>query len=137
MNKPELPLASTDKDAPLRDDIRRLGRLLGDTIRGQEGEPTFELIEKIRQLAVTYRRDSDQTRKQELESVLNRLSHEDTIAVVRSSPISPRICITIAAAARTRRPARPRRKEAWRSPWSEPTQRGCAALTCSHSFNAP
>jgi phosphoenolpyruvate carboxylase len=84
MNKPDLPLASTDKDAPLREDIRRLGRLLGDTIRAQEGEPTFALVEKIRQLAVTYRRDSDQTRKQELETVLNRLSHEDTIAVVRA-----------------------------------------------------
>ena len=84
MNKADLSLAGTDKDAPLREDIRRLGRLLGDTIRAQEGETTFELVENIRQLAVTYRRDSDHSRKQELESVLNGLSHEDTIAVVRA-----------------------------------------------------
>src|SRR6202521_2330393 len=70
MNKPDLSLAGTDKDAPLREDIRRLGRLLGDTIRAQEGETTFELVENIRQLAVTYRRDSDHRRKQELESAL-------------------------------------------------------------------
>jgi phosphoenolpyruvate carboxylase len=84
MNQPDLAFVSADKDAPLREDIRRLGRLLGDTIRAQEGEAAFELVEKIRQLSVTYRRDADQSRKQELETVLNRLSHEDTIAVVRA-----------------------------------------------------
>ena len=39
----------TDKDLPLRDDIRLLGRLLGDTVREQEGERIFDVIERIRQ----------------------------------------------------------------------------------------
>jgi hypothetical protein len=30
------------KDDPLREDIRLLGRMLGDTLREQEGEPTFD-----------------------------------------------------------------------------------------------
>jgi phosphoenolpyruvate carboxylase len=32
-----------DKDSPLREDIRMLGRLLGDTIRDQEGADVFDL----------------------------------------------------------------------------------------------
>ncbi len=38
-----------DKDLPLRDDIRRLGRVLGDIVREQEGEAVFALVERIRQ----------------------------------------------------------------------------------------
>ena len=30
-----------DKDAPLREDIRLLGRLLGDTVRDQQGAAAF------------------------------------------------------------------------------------------------
>ena len=37
-----------DKDSPLREDIRMLGRLLGDTIRDQEGADVFDLVERIR-----------------------------------------------------------------------------------------
>ena len=40
---------SDDKDLPLRDDIRLLGRILGDTVRAQEGEAVFDLVEAIRQ----------------------------------------------------------------------------------------
>ena len=29
------------KDNPLREDIRLLGRMLGDTLREQEGDPAF------------------------------------------------------------------------------------------------
>ena len=35
-----------DKDARLADDIRLLGRILGDTIRAYEGEPAFTRIEE-------------------------------------------------------------------------------------------
>ena len=80
----DVATGADDKDAPLRDDIRLLGRLLGQTIRAQEGEATFELIETIRQLAVRYRRHADEARRGELEEMLNRLSHENTVAVVRS-----------------------------------------------------
>jgi phosphoenolpyruvate carboxylase len=42
------PLETPDKDLPLRDDIRLLGRILGDTVRSQEGEPVFAIVEHIR-----------------------------------------------------------------------------------------
>jgi phosphoenolpyruvate carboxylase len=72
-----------DKDAPLFDDIRMLGRLLGDTIRDQQGAATFELIERIRQTSVRFRRDDDAGARAELEALLDALSREHTIQVVR------------------------------------------------------
>jgi phosphoenolpyruvate carboxylase len=46
-----------DKDQPLRDDIRLVGRILGDTVREQEGEAVFALVERIRQTSIRFRRD--------------------------------------------------------------------------------
>jgi hypothetical protein len=40
-----------DKDAPLKEDIRLLGRLLGDVLRDQEGEEVYAVVETIRQTA--------------------------------------------------------------------------------------
>jgi hypothetical protein len=37
-----------DKDVPLRDDTRLLGRILGDTVREQSGETVFGTVEHIR-----------------------------------------------------------------------------------------
>lgn len=74
----------TDKDAPLRDDIRLLGRLLGDTVRDQQGEVSFELIERIRQTSVRFRRYDDLDARRELEGILDALAREQTIQVVRA-----------------------------------------------------
>jgi phosphoenolpyruvate carboxylase len=38
---------TSEKDAPLRYDIRLLGRILGDTIRLHEGEQVFGIIEAM------------------------------------------------------------------------------------------
>jgi phosphoenolpyruvate carboxylase len=73
-----------DKDAPLREDIRLLGRLLGDTLQEQEGAARFALVEDIRRYAVRYRRDRDQAAREALESTLNALDHDTAISVVRA-----------------------------------------------------
>ncbi|NMG28762.1 phosphoenolpyruvate carboxylase [Aromatoleum evansii] len=73
-----------DKDAPLREDIRLLGRMLGDTVRDQQGEAVFGLIERIRQTSVRFRRDDDRAARQELEGILDALSREQTIQVARA-----------------------------------------------------
>ena len=52
------PASNGPHDAQ-REDIRLLGRILGDTIREQEGRDTYELIEKVRQLAVAFRLKKD------------------------------------------------------------------------------
>ncbi|MBP7370844.1 MAG: phosphoenolpyruvate carboxylase, partial [Arenimonas sp.] len=72
------------KDEPLKNDIRLLGRILGDTIRQQEGQEVYELIEQIRQRSIRYRRDGDVQAKQELSDLLNGLSPENTRHVVRA-----------------------------------------------------
>jgi len=81
---PVLAQDATDKDQPLREDIRLLGRLLGDTVQEQEGVERFEVIENIRQTAVRFHRDNDAEAKQELETMLNALDHEAAISVVRA-----------------------------------------------------
>ncbi len=73
-----------DKDSPLREDIRLLGRMLGDTLREQEGEATFSLVEGIRQNAIRFRREQDPNARQELDKILNQLSSKSTVAVVRA-----------------------------------------------------
>ncbi|HNJ77399.1 MAG TPA: phosphoenolpyruvate carboxylase, partial [Azospira sp.] len=50
--------SNEDKDLPLRDDIRLLGRLLGDTVREQEGDDVFAVVEKIRQTSIKFDRDA-------------------------------------------------------------------------------
>ena len=72
------------KDTPLRDDIRLLGRLLGDTVRALRGEAVFDLIERIRQTSIRFRRDTDHAARAELEATLDALSHDQTIVVVRA-----------------------------------------------------
>jgi phosphoenolpyruvate carboxylase len=43
------------KEAPLRRDVRSLGRLLGVVIREQEGEALYEAVEALRRLAIEHR----------------------------------------------------------------------------------
>jgi phosphoenolpyruvate carboxylase len=43
------------KEAPLRRDVRSLGRLLGNVIREQEGDTLFDAVEALRLLAIEHR----------------------------------------------------------------------------------
>ncbi len=73
-----------DKDKPLRDDIRLLGRILGDTVREQEGEETFGLVEHIRQASIRFHRNNEPGARRELEATLDSLSADQTLAIVRA-----------------------------------------------------
>jgi phosphoenolpyruvate carboxylase len=73
-----------EKDAPLREDIRLLGRLLGDTLQEQVGADGFTLVETIRQTAVRFRRDRDTSAKHDLEVILGALDADTATAVVRA-----------------------------------------------------
>src|SRR3977135_3529952 len=84
MNAPGQNPDATDKESPLREDIRLLGRILGDTLREQEGEAIYDLTERTRQNAIRFRRDRDPQAKRELEAMLNKLDPVRTIAVVRA-----------------------------------------------------
>ena len=113
------PRAKTpEKDAPLRDDIRLLGRMLGDTVREQEGEEIYEFVERIRQASIRFHRDNETGARRELAAILDSLDNDQTLAscarsaISRISPTSPRTSTTSAATApmcveaRRRAPAR-------------------------------
>ncbi|WP_428002161.1 phosphoenolpyruvate carboxylase [Acidovorax sp.] len=74
----------SDKDQPLIDDIRLLGRILGDVIRDQEGVAAYELVEQVRKLSVAFRRDADQEADRALKKLLKTLSGDQTVSVIRA-----------------------------------------------------
>ena len=72
------------KNQPLVDDIRLLGRILGDVIREQEGKQAFDLVERVRQLSVAYRLKRDTRAGHALDRLLRSLSGERTVSVIRA-----------------------------------------------------
>ncbi len=81
---PHDPDDAADKDVSLRDDIRLLGRILGDTVREQEGEETYALVEQIRQASIRFHRHNETGARRELEAILDSLSADQTLAIVRA-----------------------------------------------------
>jgi phosphoenolpyruvate carboxylase len=75
---------TTDKDRPLIEDIRLLGRILGDVIREQEGPAAFKLIERVRRLSVRFRLRHDARAGATLARLLRRLSVDETVSVIRA-----------------------------------------------------
>jgi len=73
-----------DKDLPLRDDIRLLGRILGDTVREQRGAAAFDTVERIRQSSIRFRRDEDGAAREELAHTLNSLPRGEAIQIIRA-----------------------------------------------------
>lgn len=73
-----------DNDRPLLEDIRLLGRILGDVIREQEGVAVYELVERIRKLSVAFRRDTDHDADRALKTLLKSLSADEAVRVIRA-----------------------------------------------------
>jgi phosphoenolpyruvate carboxylase len=72
------------KNRPLVEDIRLLGRILGEVIREQEGRDAFELIERVRTLSVAYRLKKDASAGRVLDRLLKNLSADQTVSVIRA-----------------------------------------------------
>src|SRR6476661_2258554 len=73
-----------EADVRLRNDIRLLGRILGDTVRDQEGADLFDLVERIRQTSIRFHRDEDKLARRELETTLDSMSISQTVRIVRA-----------------------------------------------------
>jgi phosphoenolpyruvate carboxylase len=73
-----------ERDQKLIDDVRLLGQLLGEVVREQEGETTFELIEAIRRFSVAFERHADAEAGRDLDRLLKRLSPDETVSVIRA-----------------------------------------------------
>jgi len=83
--KPATPsVRARNNERPLVEDIRLLGRILGDVIRDQEGVAAYELIEQVRTLSVAFRRDADQEADKALKTLLKDLSGDQTVSVIRA-----------------------------------------------------
>jgi phosphoenolpyruvate carboxylase len=87
--KPQRPgdtesISNLDGDANLRADIRLLGRILGDTVRDQEGADVFDMVERIRQTSIRFHRDEDKSARRELEAMLDGLSTAETVRIIRA-----------------------------------------------------
>ena len=74
----------SEKDLPLREDIRLLGRLLGEAVQAQEGDRIFDIVERIRRLSIRFHRDEDDAAKGELEKVLRELNPTEAVSVIRA-----------------------------------------------------
>ncbi|GAB7550210.1 phosphoenolpyruvate carboxylase [Cupriavidus sp. 8B] len=75
---------ATDKDRPLVEDIRLLGRILGEVLREQEGKEVYDLVERVRQLSVAYRLKRDEGAGKRLDQLLKSLSNEQMLSVIRA-----------------------------------------------------
>lgn len=76
--------STNDIEAPLKEDIRLLGRILGEVLRDKEGEEIFNIVETIRRTAIKFRRNPNSKYNSELSEILYNLTGDQTIAVVRA-----------------------------------------------------
>ncbi|MBA4342513.1 MAG: phosphoenolpyruvate carboxylase [Methylibium sp.] len=76
--------SSVDKNQPLMADIRLLGRILGEVIREQEGRDAYELVERVRKLAVAFRLKRDAQAGKSFDKLLKSLSGEQAVSVIRA-----------------------------------------------------
>lgn len=68
--------------APLRDDVRFLGAVLGDTVREQAGETVFDLVETARRTAFAVRRS--QADRDEVAALFTDVGAREIIPVIRA-----------------------------------------------------
>jgi phosphoenolpyruvate carboxylase len=80
----DISSVTLDKDLPLREDIRLLGRLLGEVLREQSGEDMYDLVETIRQTSVQFARERDDEAGHQLAGLLNSFSAQNGVFVVRA-----------------------------------------------------
>ena len=84
MNKYVKTTGLSRKEHALRKDVRLLGGILGDTIRDQEGQNLYDLVEKTRRLSVSLQRNGTETAKRKLFDRLRSLGSYETSVVIRS-----------------------------------------------------
>src|SRR5262245_52408005 len=77
-------MAGDDPHRPLRDDVRLLGRLLGETLRTHGGTGLFETVERVRMLSKASRAAGKQGKFNDLASLLSQLPVESATPLARA-----------------------------------------------------
>jgi len=73
-----------DRDRPLREDVRLLGSLLGDTIRRFEGDALFDVVERFRLLSKSIHNTPTAELKKELSDLVESLDAETAGKVIKA-----------------------------------------------------
>ncbi len=73
-----------EDQAPLREDVRLLGDLLGKTLREQVGETFYERVESIRTLSKASRKHKDLDAERQLHELIRSLNDEETLLLARA-----------------------------------------------------
>ncbi|HEX5420026.1 MAG TPA: phosphoenolpyruvate carboxylase, partial [Gammaproteobacteria bacterium] len=63
-----------EKDKALREDVHRLGELVGELVREQAGEALYDLVEAARRASIAHREGEDGSAYKELETLLAALA---------------------------------------------------------------
>ncbi|MEE9368568.1 MAG: phosphoenolpyruvate carboxylase [Pontiella sp.] len=74
----------TEEQAPLREDIRLLGDLLGETLKNQVGGRYYDMVEEIRALSKSSRRDNNAEAEAKLRNLIRSLDDEETLVLSRA-----------------------------------------------------
>jgi phosphoenolpyruvate carboxylase len=72
-----------EKDKALKDDVRRLGRLVGQIVEEQGGEALFDLVEAARRSAIAHR-EGDSGATAGLEGLIRELAPQTAADFVRA-----------------------------------------------------
>ena len=76
------------KDAPLRRDVRSLGRLLGEVIKEHEGQAVYDVEEELRHLAIRHRALTDQLADSGLDLPAEHELQEQAVEIVRTMTVA-------------------------------------------------
>ncbi|WGM29806.1 phosphoenolpyruvate carboxylase [Brevundimonas sp. NIBR11] len=76
-----MPAPEPAADDRLREEVRLLGKLLGEVIRDEGGQDLYDRIEAVRVASVGYHRHAGAKGSAELERLLNQLSLEDAVGL--------------------------------------------------------
>jgi len=88
LNKRSLNLlTASEKDEPLKKDIRELGLILGKVLKEQEGENLYDIEEKLRALTKKLRTNYNEKTRRQIISVINSLNADEAHKVVRAFSI--------------------------------------------------
>src|SRR3546814_7040267 len=87
-------VCSSDLPEPisLRNDIRTLGKTLGDVIKDCEGKAIYDVIEKLRRAAVKFRREGNIKDGRILERQIARLEDEQASSEIGRASCRERVC---------------------------------------------
>jgi phosphoenolpyruvate carboxylase len=72
------------RSKPLRDDIRMLGHILGNTIKRFEGEEIFQHVETFRSLFKRIHREGDESVRPQIDELVDKLDLESATKIIKA-----------------------------------------------------